>query len=119
MKWLTGLSILAAVVLGAQNFFLHWENQTLRATQSMANLQYGLLQDQLRDLESRLANNRTYDEGYVAAMLRSSNSEEYVSGYHAAMAQMFNTSMICDPKFDELKVKLQDKTMPETTAKVD
>lgn len=66
-----------------------WTTQRITLIQQLSDKQNSLLQDQVADMESRMRMNGTYEEGYVAAMIRSGNSE-YVEGYHRAVAQLAN-----------------------------
>jgi len=105
-QWIGGIATVIAIALGIQNFFLNWQAQTNRSTQEIVRVQYTLLQDQVQDYQSQLASARTYDEGYMAAMLRSKENREYVEGYHKAMAQVAVNDVTNPNKYVQLKAKL-------------
>lgn len=46
-----------------------------------------LLKDQIRDLDGKIARDRTYEQGLTDGLVRS-KSVGYVDGYHSAMAQV-------------------------------
>lgn len=71
------------------------ENQTLkdqhttelRTLNTAYDYQQALLMDQINELEFKMANTRTYEEGVMDGMVKSDDIR-WTDGYHAGIAQM-------------------------------
>ena len=82
---------LVAIAALVYSFEVRWEMKKAILLNDLADHRNNLLYDQLQEMEIKVSTNRSYDEGFADAMVRS-QSVEYVNGYHAAMNQLSNKS---------------------------
>lgn len=121
-KALTIGSCILTVLLGIQFVRSEAYNLRLQAVQTMETQRLALLQDQLRDYEFKVLEyeNRTYDDGYRDALIRS-NAGTFADGYEASKMIYENKSYVdgyhnCLKQFGyvlpvDLNKKLIDQTV--------
>lgn len=90
-----------AVYFGYQLTMKKVECSRLLYLQEIDERKNDLLEDEVNELTYTLQQSKTYDEGFMDAMLRR-ESAEYVNGYHTAVSQMLEAQKL-NEEFDSKK----------------